>query len=88
MICLFSITHSGFNPKIISHIADIIHPRHCIYKAISYFLSEIHLKFVMEFLVLIYLIGRWSVLLVGGRVVGGSNMGLSKSAFLTHFGGN
>ena len=78
-----SITQSGFNQKIITHTLDIVFVTRS-----HIFLSEIHLKFVMEFLVLIFLIGRWSVHLVGGRVVGGSNMGLSKSAFLTHFGGN
>ena len=66
-----SITHSNFNQKIIIHILDTVFTRR------SYiFLSEIHLKFVIEFLVFIFLIGqwsigRWSVLLVGGRLDGG-----------------
>ena len=66
---IFSITHSGFNKKIINPILDIVFitQSHIV-------LSEIHLKFVMEFLVLIFLIGRWSgrcsVQLVGARLVG------------------
>ena len=61
----FSVTHSGFN-----HVLDIVFVTRS-----HIFLSQIHLKFVMEFLVLIILIGqwsvgRWSVHLVGGRLVG------------------
>ena len=64
---IFSIIHSGFNQKIITHIVDIV-----FITRSHIFLSEIHLKFVMEFMVLIFLIGRWlvdwfSVHLVGGR---------------------
>ena len=53
---IFSITHSGFNQKIITHILDTV-----FITRSPIFLSEIHLKFVMQFLVLIFLIGRWSV---------------------------
>ena len=68
---IFSITQSGFNQKIITHILDII-----VITRPQTFLSEIYLKFVMKFLVLISLIGRWSVSrwsvhLVGSRLVGG-----------------
>ena len=59
----------------------------------SHILSEIHLKFFMEFLVLIFLIGRWSVnwwlvhlvggCLVGWKVVGGRLVGGFKF-FLYH----
>ena len=68
---IFSITHSGFNQTIITHILDIV-----FITGSHIFLSEIHLKFVMEFLVFIFLIGRWSVgqwsvHLVSGRLVGG-----------------
>ena len=68
---IISITHSGFNQKIITHIVDIV-----FITRSHIFLSEIHLKFVMEFMVLIFLIGRWlvdwfSVHLVGGRLVSG-----------------
>ena len=68
---IFSVTHSGFNQKIITHILDIV------FTIRSHaFLSEIHLRFFMEFLVLIFLIGRrsggrWSVQLVGGQLVNG-----------------
>ena len=63
---IFSITHSGFNQKIITHILDIV-----FITRSHIFLSEIHLKFVMGFLVFIFLIGlwsvgRWTVHLVGG----------------------
>ena len=55
----------------ITHILDIVFVTRS-----HIFLSETHLKFVMEFLVLIFLIGRWpvgwwSVHLVSGRLVGG-----------------
>ena len=58
---------------IITHVLDIV-----FITRSHFFLSEIHLKF-MEFLVLIFLIGRWSVgqwsvgmwLVVGGRLVSG-----------------
>ena len=68
---IISITQSGFNQKIITHIVDIV-----FITRSHIFLSEIHLKFVMEFMVLIFLIGRWlvdwfSVHLVGGRLVSG-----------------
>ena len=68
---IISITHSGFNQKIITHIVDIV-----FITRSHIFLSEIHLKFVMEFMVLIFLIGQWlvdwfSVHLVGGRLVSG-----------------
>ena len=61
-----TITHSGFNQKIITHILDTV-----FITRSHIFLSEIHLKFVVEFLVIILLIGRrsvgrWSVHLVGG----------------------
>ena len=68
---IFSITRSGFDQRIITHILDIE------FITRSYiFLSEIHIKFVIEFLVLIFLIGWWLVgwwlvHLVGGRLVGG-----------------
>ena len=60
-------THSDFNQKIITHILDIV-----FITQSHIFLSDIHLKFVIEFLVLIFLIGPWSfgrlsVHLVGGR---------------------
>ena len=60
------------------------HSRYCIYNTISYLFIEIHLKFVMKLLVLIFHFGRgslgwwsfgrlvggrWSV--AGGRLVGG-----------------
>ena len=70
-IIIFSITHSGFTPKIIPHTLDnvfITRPH--------IFLLEIHLKLVMEFLVLRFLIGwwlagRWLLYLVAGWLVGG-----------------
>ena len=67
---IFSITHSGFNQKIITHILYIV-----FITRSHMFLSEIHLKFAMTFLILIFLVGRWSVSqwslhLVGGRMVG------------------
>ena len=55
-IFIFSLTHSGFNQKILTHILDIVFITR---SHIS--LSEIHLKFVMGILVLRFLIGRWSV---------------------------
>ena len=69
---IFSITHSGFNQKIITRILyNVFITRSRI------FLSEIHINFVTEIQVLIFLIGRWSVgrwlvhlfdsQLVGGR---------------------
>ena len=63
--------HSGFNQKMITHILDIV-----FITRSHIFLSEIHLKIIMEFLVLIFLIGqwsvdRWSVHLVGSRLFGG-----------------
>ena len=68
---IFSITHSRYNQKIITHMLHIV-----FITRSHIFLSEIQLKFVMEFLVLIFfigrwLVGRWSVHLVGGRLVGG-----------------
>ena len=56
-----------FNEKIITHILDIV-----FITRSNFFLSEINLKFFMEFLVLMFLIGqrsvgRWSV----GRLVDG-----------------
>ena len=62
--------HSGFNPKKVTHILDVAFITRSLI-----ILSEIHLKFVMEFLVVIFLIGqwsvgRWSVHLLGGRLVG------------------
>ena len=64
-------THSGFNQKIITHLLDIV-----FITRSHVFLSEIHLKFIMEFLVPILVNGRlvgdrctWSV--VGWSVVGG-----------------
>ena len=67
---IFSITHPGFNQKIVTHILDIV-----FITRFHIFLSAIHLKFAMKFLVLTFLIGRWSVSrwsvhLVGGRLVG------------------
>ena len=70
-IFIFSITHSGFTPKIITRTLDnvfITRPH--------IFLLEIHLRLVMEFLVLRFLIGwcsvgRWSAYLVAGWLVGG-----------------
>ena len=53
---IFSITHFGFNQKIITRILNIVFIRR---SHISW--SEVHLKFVTEFLVLIFLIGQWSV---------------------------
>ena len=53
---IFSITYSGFNQKVITHILDIVFMTRS-----HIFLSEMHLKFAMEFLVLIFLIVRWSV---------------------------
>ena len=63
-IFVFSVTHSGFNEKIITHILDIV-----FITRLRIFLSEIDLKLVMEFMVLKFLIGQWSVgwLVVGGR---------------------
>ena len=66
-----TITHSGFNQKIITHILDTV-----FITRSHIFLSEIHLKFVVEFLFIILLIGRrsvgrWSVHLVGGHLVSG-----------------
>ena len=58
---VFAVTHSGFNQKVITNILDIVfitRPR--------IFLSEIHLKLVVEFMVFKFLIGQWSV----GRLVG------------------
>ena len=55
----------------IAHILDI-----AFITRSHIFLSDIHLKLVMEFLVLIFLfgrgwsVGRWLVHLVGGRLVG------------------
>ena len=68
-------THSGFNQKIVTHILDIVFitRSHII-------LSEINFKFVMELLVLIFFIGRWSigrwsVRLFGGRLFDGLLVG-------------
>ena len=63
--------HSGFNQKMITRILDIV-----FITRSHIFLSETHLKVIMEFLVLIFLIGqwsidRWSVHLVGSRLFGG-----------------
>ena len=63
-------THSSFNPKKVAHILDIVFITRSLI-----ILSEIHLKFIMEFLVVIFLIGQWlfgwwSVHLLGGRLVG------------------
>ena len=68
---IFSITHAGFNQKIVTHILDIV-----FITQSHIFLSEVHLKLAMKFLVVTFLIGRWSVTrwfvhLVGGRLVGG-----------------
>ena len=68
---IFSITHSGFNQKIITHILYIV-----FITRSRIFLSEIHINFVTEILVLKFLIGWWSVgqclvQLVGSQLVGG-----------------
>ena len=92
----FSITHSRYNKKIITHILDIVS-----ITLLHIFLSEIHFKLVMELLVLIFLIGRrsagrWLVhfvvgWVVGGRLVGdwwyvvGSSVVLRKPRRLCHF---
>ena len=67
---IFSTTHSRFNQKIILNIVFMTQS-HIV-------LSEIHLKFVVEFLVLIFLIGQWLVVgalsrwsVVVGPLVGG-----------------
>ena len=76
-------TRSGFDQRIITHILGIE------FITRSYiFLSEIHIKFVIEFLVLIFLIGWWlvgwwSVHLVGGRWWVGRLVGSFKKAL--HF---
>ena len=67
---VFSITHSRFNQKF-THILDIV-----FITQSNTFLLETDLKFAMEFLVLIFLIGqwlvgRWSVHLVDGRLLSG-----------------
>ena len=49
---IFSVTHFGFNQKIIIHILDIVFTTRS-----HIFLSEIHIKFVIDFLVLIFLMG-------------------------------
>ena len=67
---IFSTTHSRFNQKIILNIVFMTQS-HIV-------LSEINLKFVVEFLVLIFLIGQWLVVgalsrwsVVVGPLVGG-----------------
>ena len=55
-IFIFSITLPGFNQKINTLILDIV----SITRP-HIFLSEIHLKFVLEFLFLRFLIDRWSI---------------------------
>ena len=71
---IFSTIHSSFSQKIITYILDIVFIRR---SHIAF--SEIHLKFVTEFLVLIFLLvdgrlvgGRCTWLVVGWSVVGGS----------------
>ena len=49
---IFSVTHFDFNQKIIIHILDTVFTTRS-----DIFLSEIHKKFVIEFLVFIFLIG-------------------------------
>ena len=58
--------HSGFNQKIVTHVLNnISRTRPYI------FLSEIILKFVIEFLVLRFLFDPWSMHLVGCRLADG-----------------
>ena len=65
-IFIFPITSSGFHQKIITHILESV-----FITRPHIFLSETHLKFFMEIIVLRFLIGWWSVHLVGGRLIGG-----------------
>ena len=62
----FSIKHYGFNQKTITHIFDIV-----FITQFHIFLSEIHLNFLMKFLVLKFVIGRWSVGWSSVHLVGG-----------------
>ena len=90
LLMTLSFNTFSFHQKINTHILDIV-----FITRFHIFLSEIRLKFVFEFLVLIFLIGRWSIgqwlvhlvgggLLVAQLVYGQLVGGFTKTLFKSH----